>query len=112
MGQRVKFVGGESPLDMDVAVLQPAELLESLLKCCDPPLPFRVRLRAMHQDTEAPHSAALLCARRERPCRCRTAKQRDELAALYAEPEHGEFLPCHLASPPEPKSAGDECRSA
>src|SRR5258707_159487 len=80
MWQPVEIVGGESPLDMDVAVLQPAELLESLLKCCDPPLPFRVRLRAMHQDTEAPHSAALLCPRCERPSCGQAAEEGDELA--------------------------------
>src|SRR5438132_4948633 len=83
MWQPVEIVGGESPLDMDVAVLQPAELLESLLKCCDPPVPFRVGLRAMHQDTEAPDSAALLRARRKRPRR-RATEKRDELAAFHS----------------------------
>src|SRR5258707_6062068 len=101
MGQGLKIVGGKPPLDMDFAAFHPAKLWEALLKCCAPPLPFRVRLRAMHQDTEAPHSAALLCARRERPCRCRTATQRDELAAFHA--EHGDFLPVvwRLATGPD-----------
>src|SRR5262249_44707452 len=46
----------------------------------------------------------LLRTRRERPCD-RTAKQRDELAALHA--GHGDFLPCRVASaqPGAPRQA-------
>jgi hypothetical protein len=40
------------------------------------------------------------CARGERPCR-RAAEQRDERAPSHD--EHGEFLPCHLVSAPEPR---------
>src|SRR5262249_38227509 len=50
----------------------------------------------------------VLSARPERARRSR-AEQCDELAPFYA--EHGEFLPRPLASPPEPESEGDECRS-
>jgi len=43
---------------------------------------FPVALRIRHQNADAPHPFALLCARRERPRRCRAAEQRDELAPI------------------------------
>jgi hypothetical protein len=47
--------------------------------------------------TDLPHPALLLRTRRERPSGSR-AEKRDELAPFHA--EHGDFLPCRLASPP------------
>src|SRR6266404_3153051 len=48
--------------------------------------------------------ARLLRTRRERPRDCRAAEQRDELASLHA--DHGEFLPCRLASSPPGTAPG------
>jgi hypothetical protein len=48
----------------------------------DEGLSFPVALRIRHQNADAPHPFALLCARRERPRGRRAAEQRDELAAF------------------------------
>src|SRR5215472_10232754 len=41
-----------------------------------------IALRLCCQDADAPHPRPLLRARCERPCRCRAAEQREELAAV------------------------------
>jgi hypothetical protein len=68
---------------MDVAAFLPPEPFEPLPKCCEPLLPYGAGLRAMYQDADAPYPLALLRPRRERPRRCRAAKQSDELASLH-----------------------------
>src|SRR6516165_12062499 len=69
-------------LDSDIAVLGPAERLETLAKCNDPSQHFGIVLGVWMQECDAAHALALLRARRERPRRC-AAKQRDELAPLH-----------------------------
>src|SRR5262249_10450627 len=59
-------------------------LVESFPEGADVSLKFRVALGMRHEHTDASHLSRPLRARRERPCRCRTADQRDELA-----PSHG-----------------------
>src|SRR6516165_4449860 len=68
-----------SMLDSDIAVLGPAERLETLAKCNDPSQHFGIVLGVWMQECDAPHALALLRARRKRPRR-RAAEQRDELA--------------------------------
>src|SRR6516165_1981736 len=72
-----------SMLDQDIAVLGPAERLETLAKCNDPSQHFGIVLGVWMQECDAPHALALLRARRKRP-RCRAAEQRDELASLHS----------------------------
>src|SRR5262249_25385794 len=72
-----------SMLDSDIAVLGPAERLETLAKCNDPSQHFGIVLGVWMQECDAPHALALLRTRRERPRRSRTAEQRDELAPFH-----------------------------
>jgi hypothetical protein len=63
-----------------VATIGPTQLRKSLhepgeLGRCD-----RIVLSKLHQHSDAPHSAALLRPRRERPRCRRAAEQRDEVA--------------------------------
>ena len=66
-------------LDLDIAVLGPAERLETLAKCNDPSQHFGIILGVWMQECDAPHPLALLRPRRERPRR-RATNQRDEVA--------------------------------
>src|SRR5262245_18704997 len=70
-------------LDLDIAVLGPAERLETLAKCNDPSQHFGIILGVWMQECDAPHALGLLRARRQRPRR-RAAKQRDELAPPHS----------------------------
>jgi hypothetical protein len=70
-------------LDLDIAVLRPAEGFQSLPKRDDTRKHFGVVLGVYVQERDASHALRLLRARRERPCRRRTAKERDKLAALH-----------------------------
>ena len=54
-------------LDSDIAVLGPAERLETLAKCNDPSQHFGIILGVWMQECDAPHALGLLRARRERP---------------------------------------------
>src|SRR5262249_60944508 len=47
-------------------------------------LPFGIVRGKVHQTTDPPRPLALLRARRERPCRRRTAEQRDKLAPRHS----------------------------
>src|SRR5262245_29486352 len=70
-------------LDSDIAVLGPAERLETLAKCNDPSQHFGIVLGVWMQECDAPHALALLRARRERP-RHSAAEQRDEVAPFHS----------------------------
>src|SRR5215475_11414118 len=74
---------GVSMLDLDVAVLGPAERLETLAKCNDPSQHFGIILGVWMQESDAPHAVALLRARRERPSSRQAAEKRDELASAF-----------------------------
>ena len=76
---------GPSPASVEpyVVALHPPELLQSLSKCRDPGLCFRVVLSIEHQHADAPHPLGLLRARRDRPRRS-AAEQRDELAPSHS----------------------------
>src|SRR5205823_8823332 len=63
----------------DSVTLDPAAFAQSLHKGGDPTAVERRCIRA--QETDGRPRARLLCARRERPCRC-AAEKRDELAAF------------------------------
>src|SRR5215472_6691517 len=73
-----------SMLDSDIAVLGPAERLETLAKCNDPSQHFGIVLGVWMQECDAPHPLGLLRPRREWPCSRRAAEQTDELAALHS----------------------------
>ena len=56
-------------LDLDIAVLGPAERLETLAKCNDPSQHFGIILGVWMQECDAPHALALLRAPGKRPRR-------------------------------------------
>src|SRR5262249_3089838 len=72
-----------SMLDSDIAVLGPAERLETLAKCNDPTQHFGIVLGVWMQECDVRQPLALLRARRERPRR-RAAEQRDEVASFHS----------------------------
>jgi hypothetical protein len=65
----IQIPTGVSVLDLDIAVLVPAERLETLAKCNDPSQHFGIILGVWMQECDAPHALALLRARRKRPRR-------------------------------------------
>ena len=70
-------------LDLQVAALGPAQLLQALLKRSDAGLSYQIICRRAYQDTNASHPLGLLRARRERTGDGCAAQQRDELAPIY-----------------------------
>jgi hypothetical protein len=68
-------------LDLGVAAICPAQLLECLLKRRHSGLSFPI-VGTANQHADPPHPLRLLLARRERPRGSRAADQRDELTAL------------------------------
>src|SRR5262245_40236570 len=66
-------------IDLYIATLDPAEIMEGRLKRLYAFLPFGV-VRNRHQHAHAPHALALLRARCERPRGRRTSEQVDEIA--------------------------------
>ncbi|MGB8111907.1 MAG: hypothetical protein WCF41_21920, partial [Pseudolabrys sp.] len=89
-GESVKFrcsfakVGGlPSVLNLQIAPVGPAQLLQFLKERRDACLPFRIVFGKRHEHADTPSPLALLCLSHERP-RCRSAaKKRDELAPLH-----------------------------
>ena len=73
-------------LDLDIAVLRPAEGFQSLPKRDDTRQHFGVVLGVYVQERDASHALRLLRARRERPRYRPAAEQRDELAAFIRSP--------------------------
>jgi hypothetical protein len=73
----------ETNVEPDVASFAPAEVLHSLAKCREASLSLRVVADA-NQHPNAPHPAGLLRSSRKRPCGCRAAEERDELAAVHS----------------------------
>src|SRR5262249_17405691 len=75
---------GEAVVDLHIAALDPAQLLQlfqerSVARPC-----LRIVFGQVREHADAPHALArLLCARRERPRGCR-AEKRDELAASHS----------------------------
>jgi hypothetical protein len=67
----------------EVAAVYPAKFLKALFQGCGFGQTSRVICRKTHQNANTPHLFPLLCARRERPRRCRAANKRDELAPFY-----------------------------
>src|SRR5262249_31786864 len=65
-------------IDVDVASLRPSEPFELL------PKRLYLRIVVAREHPDAPDGAHLLRPRRERPCRRRAAKQRDELAPPHS----------------------------
>src|SRR5262245_32077817 len=68
-------------LDRRVLTLECAGFLQALAERCEERLK-PVRRRAVEKPDH--RHRRLLRPRRERPCRCRTAEQRDELAAFHS----------------------------
>src|SRR4029077_8602798 len=71
-------------LDLDTAVLRPAEGFQSLPKRDDTRQHFGVVLGVYVQERDASHALRLLRARRERPRGRRAPEQRDESAAPHS----------------------------
>jgi len=70
-------------VDLDVAALRPAELLQLVPERGNAGPSFRVALGVGHQRADPPHPLALLRARRERPSR-RAAEECNEVAPSHA----------------------------
>src|SRR5262249_3827680 len=81
LGQAIAAPVCPAIFDRDRAALDPTEVVEPPREC-GRPLAFRQRC-AVAQEPDNWSLPRLLRARRERP-RCRTAEQRDELAALHS----------------------------
>src|SRR6516164_5992245 len=75
-------------LDADIAVLDPAERLESLAKRSDAGEHFGVVLGICMQEGVTPHAFRLLCARSERPCGRGAADKRDHIAPAQSTELH------------------------
>ena len=83
--QPVGIAQSPSILDTEVSAVGPASFLQALDEGVAAGLPFRISCRQIaHQHADAPHPLALLRACRQRPCNCRHAEQRDELAPPHS----------------------------
>src|SRR5262245_24461660 len=80
-----RFVASRGPtsLDLRIAAVCPTQLLQCLPERRNAGLAFGIVCGYGHKNTDPPHAITLLRTRRDRPCRRRTAEQRDELAALH-----------------------------
>jgi hypothetical protein len=78
---------------LDIAPLDPAEVVKALAQRCDIGLRLQIALWVPHQRADPPQARALLCICRERPCK-RAAQQRDEVAAVRLIELHS--IPCQL----------------
>src|SRR6516165_9558234 len=96
-------IGSAPPIsEFEIATLVPSRCAESRLECANKALGFRICLGNCHQCTHA--CRALLCARPERPSRCSTNEERDELApphsitsSAVASSDGGSLMPSVLA---------------
>src|SRR5262249_50830527 len=93
---------GRTNLDLRVAAVGPAQLLQPAQKCRDACPPFGIVRGRGHQHADPPRPFRLLRARRERPRGRCAAEQRDELAApqlieLHAVPSQGRLQNIELA---------------
>jgi hypothetical protein len=84
-------------LDADIAVLDPAERLESLAERSDAGQHFGIVLGVCMQERHAPHALRLLCARRERPRDRAAADKRNHIAPAQSSDVH--------STPPRARSA-------
>src|SRR5262249_34029268 len=73
----------KASVDADIAAFRPSTLFQPLPECREASLGFRIVLGERHEHADAPHSLALLRARRERPRGSRAAEQCDELAPFH-----------------------------
>ena len=78
--QALNIARSPAIIDLNVPAVCPSKFLEPVLKHFNIGTPVHVAFGEYRQHTDAPHSLALLCARRERPRCRRAAEQRDELA--------------------------------
>jgi hypothetical protein len=69
-------------IDPHVPADAPTQFRQPLRERSDEGSRLRIIRSRVHQHADAPHPFGLLRAHGERPCGCRAAKQRDELAAL------------------------------
>src|SRR5439155_17483629 len=95
---------GEPVIELDVVALGPTEFVEPLSESRKVGLPDFIVLGKAHDHADAPQPLALLRARRQRPCRSRTADKRDELAPSHSitssarsRKDSGTFNPIALA---------------
>ena len=70
-------------IDVEIAPFPPTAPFESLTKCGEPRLGFRVFVGKRQQDADAPHALGLLRMRGEWRERGRAAKKCDELASSH-----------------------------
>jgi hypothetical protein len=71
-------------VDPNIAILNPIELLKSLPQRRHDGLAFGIFRTERQKGSDMPHPLALLPMCGERPCGCRTAEKRNELASVHA----------------------------
>src|SRR5262249_50889710 len=76
--KRIHIRSTPAVVDMEVAALDPAKLLQTLMECRDPALDLGIVLRVRDQSGDPPRT--LLRAAETRQGQRRAAEQRDELA--------------------------------
>jgi hypothetical protein len=82
----IDVIAGPTKVDPHVAAIGPTQVCKRLRERRDLSLPHGIVFVVLHEHADAPHSIALLRARRKRPSR-RATEERDELAPPDA--EHG-----------------------
>src|SRR5215510_12832865 len=78
--QAVGIAIAPSIVDPNIAILNPAQFLQTFLEGCRPSPDLGIALVQRHQHADAPYPLALLRVRHIWPRRRRPAEQRNELA--------------------------------
>jgi hypothetical protein len=81
----IHVIRGPTLVELDIPALDPTQPQQLAPERPNASLAFSVVLREWHQDANPPH-ALLLRPSRNRPCHCRAADQRDEIATLHILP--------------------------
>ena len=81
-----------SDVDLHIAALNPAQLLQRLLERHDPSLTLWIVRDVAHEHTDAPHPLGLLRTRGERPGGCGSAEKLDDLPSSHA-PSQQQTIP-------------------
>jgi hypothetical protein len=74
----VGIAGTPANIDPHVAAIGPAQFLQALQERREARLSLLIIRGQAHEHPDPAHLIRLQCPRRERPCGCRAAEQRDE----------------------------------
>ena len=65
---KVRVILAPTNIDLDIAALAPAQLLQTLFECLNSSLTLGIRCGPVHQHADATYTIGLLRTRRERTC--------------------------------------------